>query len=309
MNDSLAPLVRNVSNSEVTAFLSCKRMYRYAFTYNLEPKDRSKMYALDRGTLGHLAFEVYITIRLEGGSHAQALKAVREMFMRELASGSASIELVNEVRFLWERYMQFHDGWPDWNLLGTEQRLDLKLTDTLSFPIRYDLYIEEKRTGRRLIGDFKFTYDFWSPEDHELNGQMPKYIAVLRANGFRCDGGFLEEVRTRPLGKEKSADRKNLWRRTTYVPSIAKQQSVLRQHVAASLEIESFRALSEEEQRKHAIPVLNKHGACKYCNFKSLCNSENEGKKDLTPDMSIDYQENTYGYNKPEDLRKLEDLI
>lgn len=304
------PVPRNVSNSEVTAFLSCKRMYRYAFVHNLEPKDRSKMYALDRGTLGHLAFEFYIRARLNGSSHEQALKATREMFMQKLASGEASIDLVTEVRFLWERYMSYHNGWTtEWRLLGTEERTDLKLTDSLYIATRYDLMVEDIRTGKHLIGDFKFTYDFWSPEDHELNGQMPKYIGVLQANGIRCDGGFLEEVRTRPLGKDKSADRKNLWRRTTYFPSIAKRQSVLRQHVQASLEIESFRALSEEEQRRSAIPVLNKHGACKYCNFKSLCNSENEGKKDLTLDMATDFAENTYGYNKPDDLRKLDDLF
>lgn len=72
---------------------------------------------------------------------------------------------------------------------------------------------------------------------------------------------------------------------------------MLRQHVAASLEIEKFRALPDAEREVAAIPVLNKHGACKYCNFKDLCVSEIEGKKDLSVDIRVNYVKNTYGYN------------
>lgn len=292
----LMPEKRNISNSEVTAFLTCKRMYRYAFCFNLEPKITST--PLSRGTLGHLAFENYVIARLNSSNHEQAMKAGRQTFIDAMKEGKIGIDVITETQFIWQRYMEFHKGWPEFTLLGTEQRIDLELTPTLNFPIRYDVYVEEIRTGKRLIGDYKFTYDFWSPDDHDLNGQMPKYIGVLQANGIRCDGGFLEEVRTRPLGKEKSADPKNLWRRTNYFPSLAKRRSVLRQHVATSIEIESFRSLSEEEQRSVAVPVLNKHGACKYCNFKDLCNSENEGKDDLTLDIQIGYTQNTYGYNQ-----------
>lgn len=290
-----APESRNVSNSEVTTFLACKRQYDFAFILNLAPKVTPT--PLARGTLGHLAFEYYVKARLAGDTHEQALKAAEEAYTQALREG-VSLEVVMETKFLWLRYMNFHQGWPEYDLLGSEERMDLKLTDTLSMPIRYDLYVRNRKTGEYLIGDYKFTYDFWQPWEHDLNGQMPKYIEVMRLNGYPCDGGFLEEVRTRPLGKDKARDPKQTWRRTTYRPTIAVKRSVLRQHVATSLEIEKHRALSAEERETVSIPVLNKHGACKFCNFKDLCNSMNQGKKDLSVDIEVGYTQNTYGYNK-----------
>lgn len=299
-------LVRNISNSEVTAFLSCKRMYKYAFFNNLAPKVTAT--PLARGTLGHEAFEFYIRARLDGMTHEQAYKEGQKAFLAAMAH--MNVDTVLQTKFLWERYMDFHNGWPEWKLLGTEERYDVKLTDTLNLTMRYDLYVEDVRSGKRLIGDFKFAYDFWSAEDHDLNGQMPKYIAAMQHNGLQVDGGFLEEIRTRPLGADKTKDSKNLWRRTPYYPSIARRKSVLRQHIAAALSIERYRGLPETEREAETIPVLNKHGACKFCNFKDLCNSELEGKTDLTLDIATSYVQNTYGYNNQEpDLKELETLI
>jgi hypothetical protein len=213
------------------------------------------------------------------------------------AMTTVSMEVVAETKFLFDRYQRFHKGWPNWRLLGTEQRVDCKLTDTLSMPMRYDAYVEEIKTNRRLIVDWKTTYDFWSPQDHDLNAQNPKYITVMNNNGQRVDGAVLEEIRSRKLGAEKSADAKNLWRRTHYFPSQAKKRSVLKQHIAASLEIERYRNLDEKAREDATIPVLNKHGACKYCNFKELCITELDGG-DPSVAIEVGFTHNTYGYNE-----------
>lgn len=294
---------RNISNSEVTTFLSCKRMYDYAFITNLAPKETSN--PLARGGLGHEAFEHYGLARIDGSSHEDALNAGTAVFERATASRDYKIDVVMETLFLWNRYMGFHNGWPNWKILGVEQRHELPITETINLVMRYDLYVQDLSTGKYLIGDYKFTYDFWSPSDHDINGQMPKYIAVMQANGLRVDGGFLEEIRTRKLGADKSADPKNLWRRSAYYPSGARKRSMLHQHVAASLEIQKHRALTDDERSNVSIPVLNKHGACKFCNFKDLCNSQLEGKTDLSVDIRSSYVQNTYGYNK----QVMEELI
>lgn len=297
---------RNISNSEVSTWLACRLQYEFAFVRNLAPKVTPK--PLSRGTLGHLAFENYITARLNSSSHESSLKAAEETFTKA-AQGGVDIATVLETKSLFNRYMGFHEGWPDWKLLGTEQLLVVKITDSITLPIRYDLMVEEIKSGRRLVGDFKFTYDFWRPDEHQLNSQMPKYISVLNSNGQKVDGGFLEEVRTRPLGKEKSSDHRNLWRRTYYYPSIAKKRNALKQHISASMEIMEYRSLPDDERDYKAIPVLNKHGACKVCNFKSLCASKLDGK-DIEYDIKVDFIQNTYGYNKtePEEM-ELEDII
>lgn len=290
------PQARNVSNSEVTTFLSCKRQYEYAFMNELEPLETST--PLARGTVFHLGMELYWKARLQGAAHNEAMRAAEEAFCS--VPEGFTLAQVMEAQFLWTRYMTFHAGFPDIKPLGAEEKHDLPLTSTLNMTIKYDFYFQTISTGRYAILDYKTSFDFWSLEDHDLNGQMPKYIACLQANGFQVDEGYLEEVRTRKLGPEKASDPKNLWKRTRYAPTGARKQSVLRQHISAALEIEQHRNLPVEERRAVSLPVLNKHGACKYCNFKSLCISELDGKKDLSVDMRVGYKPNTYGYNKDE---------
>lgn len=286
----VAPTARNVSNSEVTTFLSCKRQYKYAFLWELEPLKTGD--PLARGSVFHLGMELYWTARLEGKSHEESMAFATQAFA--VCPEGYTLEMVMQAQFLWVRYMNHHNGFPDIEPLGTERKLILPITSTLNISIKYDFYYRQKSTGKCYILDYKLAYEFWKQDDHDLNGQMPKYVAVLQANGFQVDGGKLEEIRTRELGKEKASDPKNLWRTTDYSPSFAKKRAVLAQHIAASMEIEKFRATPVEELPMVALPVLNKHGVCKFCNFKDLCNSENEGKTDLTVDIRVGYRSNTY---------------
>ncbi len=69
---------RNISNSEVTTYLSCKRMYDFAFIDNLAPKVTPV--PLDRGSVGHYAFELYIKARLNGASHEKAMQIAMTAF-------------------------------------------------------------------------------------------------------------------------------------------------------------------------------------------------------------------------------------
>lgn len=293
-----APKARNISNSEVTSFLSCRRMYRYAFVLELAPKLTPT--PLSRGTLFHYAMELYWRARLVHKPHEESMEFAMEAFVNP--PEPTGMDVIMETQFLWTRYMNHHAGFPGWRPVGTEEQIDTALTPTLNMTMKYDLYIEDLNINKFMLLDYKTSYDFWSPEDHDLNAQMPKYIAAMQGNGFTVDGGYLEEIRTRKLSDTNSRDPKNLFKRTRYFPSRAKKSAVLAQHIAASFEIEKFRNLSENEQRQAALPVLNKHGACKYCNFKDLCNSENEGKADLSVDIRTGYVQNTYGYNKDEGI-------
>jgi hypothetical protein len=228
-----------------------------------------------------------------------SLKAANHYVAGLLQRNEVKVNIAGEAAFLFTRYMDYHHGWPEWELLGTEQRIDLDLTDSIRIAIRYDLMVKEKATDRVLIGDWKFTYDFWQAMDHSLNPQMPKYIAVMRANNWQIDGGFIFEVRTRTLGKEKANDPRNLWRRTNYVPILPQMSAVMKQHIIVSQEIEKHRALDPTVRREYASqPVLNKYGPCKYCAFTELCDSMNKGKKDLSVDIREGFKPNTYGYNK-----------
>lgn len=289
--------MRNVSNSEVTTFLSCRRMYKYAHVMNITPKKTKT--PLYRGTMDHNAFQRYIEARLEGKAHEESLRAGRSIFVESLKLDPGRIDEILYNQMLWDRYMEFHKGWPQWRLMSTEQRFELPLTDTLKMVIRYDVMVHDLKQDKILIGDWKFHYRFNSPIFHSLNGQMPKYIKTMQLNGIEVHGGFLEEVRTEKLSNKPGAagsDVKNLWRRTLYFPSQAKMNNMLRQHIATALEIERFRALPKEDMEASAIPVLNKYGPCGYCDFAELCNTENDGG-DISLQIELDFTQNTYGYN------------
>jgi len=287
------PTARKISNSEVTTWLTCTQMYEFAFMDNLASKVTPM--PLARGTLGHLAFQYYIEARLNESDHDQAMTASNKAFTEALQT-KMDVSTVVQTQSLFVRYMGVKQGWPKWKLLGTEQAYEIPVTEDIIIPMRYDILIEERESGRILIGDFKFTYDFWSLDDHALNGQMSKYITILKAQGMQIDGGFLEEIRTRELSKAKVLDHRNLWKTTHYYPTPTKRRNMLKQHIAASLQIDKFRKMTPEEQEYEIIPVLNKHGACKYCNFKELCNSKLEGK-DISFDKEHGFVQNTYGYN------------
>lgn len=293
--------MRNVSNSEVTTWLSCRRLYKYQHVMELMPKTVKP--ALYRGTMDHEAFQLYVEARVEGSSHEAAMKAGMSVFLKAMKLEPKRLDEILYNQFLWKRYMDFHNGWPDWELIDAEQRHEIQFTETLKMVIRYDVKVRDRKQDKVLIGDWKFHYRFNRPIDHSLNGQMPKYIRLLQANGEDVQGGFLEEVRTEKLSDKPGAvgsDVKNLWRRTYYFPSRAKMNNMLRQHITAAMEIEEFRALPERERNAKALPVLNKYGPCGYCDFAELCNSENDGA-DISHMVATDFTKNTYGYNHNEE--------
>lgn len=290
---------RNVSNSEVTTFLSCKRQYNFAFIENLAPKVTSD--PLARGSAFHNAMDIYWKKRIAGKDHDTAFNEALVEGFAVLPEGW-SLEMLMHAQMLWTRFMMYHNGFPEWRPLGTEIKLTVPMTPTLNISIQYDFYYQNLETQKYILLDWKITYEFWKNSDHALNGQMPKYIAVLQANGFQVDEGSLAEIRSRPLGKDKASDPRNLWRFTRYNPSTAKKQQVITQHVSTALAIERHRALSPADRDAESIPVLNKFGPCKYCDFVPLCEAMLEGRRDLSVDIRVDYIHNTYTdiHNEPE---------
>lgn len=279
---------RNISNTEVTTYLTCRRMYFYQFILELQPKKLGK--PLLRGIIFHEVMEIYWKARLNGMNHLQSMAEAQKKFAD--ITVESPVDVLMEVQVIWTRYMEAHNGWPNWRPLGAEETIKIPISDTLTFTFKYDFYYQDLETGAYYVLDYKLTYDFWTEWEHKLNAQMPKYIAGMQSAGFRVDGGMLEEVRTREV---KTTDK---WRSTPYHPSAYKIRGFITQHIDASMEIEAFRALPTAEQKKDALPVLNKFGACKFCNFRDLCEAEVAGETDISGMIAVGYEQSTYGYNQ-----------
>ena len=96
--------MRNISNSEVSTWLSCRNKYRYAFDLDLEPKKRSD--PLTRGTIGHDALDVYYKT-LQAGvepTHVRAMDAATKRLGTIMSQPDAPFDLILDVRRILELY-------------------------------------------------------------------------------------------------------------------------------------------------------------------------------------------------------------
>ena len=286
---------RPISNSEVTSWLFCTQQYWYGFMLNIEPKWLND--PLTIGNIGHNALQAYADARLEGMNHEQALKAIEDTYWVPLLNERPErIDRIMQVKEILIRYHNYRKGWPEWEILGAEQRHDMPITEEFSLPMRYDLLVREVTSGKIYLVDYKFTYDFWKPEDHELNVQFPKYISILTANGMKVDGAYLEEIRYRSM---KDMTFEKHFKRTFYSPSNASRRNSLLQHIKASKQIVKFHAMTPEEQEEEVVGLYNKF-YCKGCHFKDLCISKLNGG-DITYTIQTRFVDRSYGYEELED--------
>ncbi len=277
---SISPIgrdMRNISNSEVATWLTCRRKYYYEFDLNLQPNIQGT--ALSRGILLHeiLAHYYEALKKWDGGAsglvapgnkrHDQAVKVARAALAQFMgAADQFAIETVMEVDRLLAGYWAFYQGNPEWEIIEVEKQYNLSITGEYTYSMRLDLLVRERSTGDLAIVDHKTTYDFWQPEDIELSGQFPKYIAALRANGIMVNKVLINQIRTRKIKSTSPAD---LFRVATFKPSQAKLANAMREHIISSEEVIKHKAQTIEAREANATRILRKD-VCKFCDVRPL---------------------------------------
>ena len=291
---NLGANMRKISNSETATWLQCRKKYYYEFDLELEPNVRGQ--ALGRGIMLHDVLANYYENRVDGKSHDASVEAANTHLSAYMQNPGYSLDTVLEVKGLLAGYWGFYSNDEGWEILEIEQAKELPLTDDFLYSLRFDLLVRERATGKVALVDHKTTYDFWSIDDAELNGQFPKYIGAMRANGYQVDKVIINQIRTRKLKNPSPTD---LFRRQDCVPSRAKIANLVREHVMVSQEIVKHKELPLEVRSAVTPRCLNKM-ICKYCDVKSLCLSELDGG-DITTAIATDFKKRTYGYNNPEE--------
>jgi hypothetical protein len=291
-------MARRISNSEVSTFNICRAKYWYEYVENLAPKTYGRALAI--GIVGHDAMRVYIEARIAGHLHESAIHKQQEFLAGLMGNPLYSVEYVLKASEILNKFHTYRKGMPEWEFLGTEELVEVDITEDYSMPLRYDLYVRERATDKFMLVDYKFVYDFWKPWKHDLNPQFPKYIAALRRKGMRIDGAYLIEMRTRDISSQNFAD---LFKQTSYFPSLAKMKNNLRQHINVSEQITEFRQrLSDtpDQVQNIAVPTLNSL-VCQWCAFQAPCAAQLDGS-DITYQLQTDFVKNTsYGYNKEDE--------
>lgn len=292
-------VTRNISNTEVFTWNSCRRKYWYEFILAIEPNQMGD--SLRRGLLFHEVMASYYQFLKDWDLQGRPMNDMRHEsavvfaknhmaeFVRE--AKTYTLEDITIITRLTTGYWNFYQGDPEWIIEEVETPYEVAVGDH-NFSFRVDMIVRRRDNGMRILVDHKTAYNFWSGDDLALSGQFPKYVDALKRLGVHIDLCILNQVRSREL---KNPTMDQLFKRTPQKPTHAKKQRAAKEQVVASQEIVAYRRLPLEVQEDKATRVLNKQ-VCKYCDVKPLCMAEFDGG-DATVMMNRDFKPRTYGYN------------
>lgn len=289
---------RKISNSEATDALTCERLYFNAYIrggQGLAPKKLRGPLAI--GGCGHEALEVYFRNRKDGVSHDESVnKSIQHLsnMIADLDNCIYDMEAIIKARICLDRYFLHYGDHSDWTILQVEKLYEMQIPNQpFSVPMRLDLLVHDKSTGKILLVDHKFTYDWWKPRKFNLRGQFYKYVAILRHNGVKVDAVVINQLRYREMKSTDPADYNQRYTQDNFTNH--KMKRILKDHVAISKWIMGFRQLSTERQEETAKFLLV-DPICRYCAFGSLCEAELEGTF-VDVMLKTDFRKNEYGYN------------
>jgi hypothetical protein len=158
-----------------------------------------------------------------------------------------------------------------WRVLAVESEFNLLYDDETeaSYPFVVDMIVEDTE-GNYVVIDHKFVYDFYTPEQTDLQPQIPKYIGALRALGHEVSYGAYNMLRTRKL-KTPTAETNNYL--MILKPNNTRIVGTFMEQLGVAAEIQALKELPLEEQDKRAYRTANKM-VCQSCSFRDLCSTE-----------------------------------
>ena len=272
----------SVSHSEVDSYLLCRRKHYYGYGLSLERITQSN--SLATGIAGHKILEVFYKYILDHGITAEEQQQVKqEAFDAALKAYEDIVEdgyedadrraTLHDLLFN-EDYGYFANEFfvnRGWRVLGVESEFNLLYDDDTqaSYPFVVDLIVQDP-DGNYAVIDHKFVYDFYTPEQTDLQPQIPKYIGALRALGHEVSYGAYNMLRTRKL-KQPTPESTNYL--MLLKPNNDRIVNTFMEQLGVAAEIQALKELPLEEQDKRAYRTANKM-VCQSCSFRDLCSTE-----------------------------------
>lgn len=277
-----------VPQSEADTFLTCERKHYYAFGEKLMSK--SLGIGLNRGSMGHSAFEIYYTVWMQTRDIAVARGAVRNFFENEITTRgvSASMDMVIPLMQLISAYLDHYENeFDEWEILAVEKEFA-----TGNFPFKPDLIKRHKYSGQVVVVDHKFLYNFYQLKDIQLFPQLVKYAGYLNSMGLKVDSAEYNMIRHRDNAKEK-------FKRLPFkIPKPRTERYMYEQAVVTERINARKHLIPLETWKDIALRTANSFNCTNgRCPFVDICQADldNAPGRDLL--VSSFYTENTYGYN------------
>jgi hypothetical protein len=263
-----------ISNTEVTAFNTCEKMHQYAYDLNIQPRD-PKDY-IYRGEIGHAALDAYYYEMQEGSALKTCLNAGLQVIAEEMLRVALEepealdkIALLTDLTKLIREYSDFYSKEP-FKVLAVEEEYRALLYPGKDYMMRLDLLVEYTSgefRGDIVLMDHKFSYNFKTVTELELDGQLPKFIKTLKANNYTISKGFFNQLRYRKDAKEKF-QRTRVPTNSTAMENIWNEQKKAAKRIADRDPFDS---------RQDPLRVMNPF-ICKNCWYATLCKAELNGE-------------------------------
>lgn len=283
-----------ISQSEVDAFLTCRRRHYYAHIEKIKPKQYSE--ALSRGLIGHEILDAYYSHLKENPGAFDAAEYTARAKMDEFVSVD-NLKVLQELAtyltpfFAWAKETQ-----QDWIILEVEKEFRYPVPGTeLTFPFKVDLLYQNRRTQRIYMVDHKFLRDFYREDLVAILPQMAKYVGALRKMGYQVHDGQYQMIRTRNLKSTNIADKLKI---QDMGLKEAKIEHYLREQFSAMMQIHQAKTAVPQEvwRDKYALRSANQFN-CRNCPFLDLCGLDLiNGNRELH--IAAFYEPNDYGYEE-----------
>lgn len=271
----------SVSHSEVDSYLLCRRKHYYGYGLSLQRVQESN--SLATGTAGHRILETFYGYLKQFDTAEEQAKAFDGAFNLavdeyqqilkegyEDADRRASLHdiLFNEDYGYFAHEFFVRNGW---RILAVEAEFNLLYDDELqsTYPFVVDMIVQDP-DGKYVVIDHKFVYDFYTPEQTDLQPQIPKYIGALRALGHEVSYGAYNMLRTRKM-KDPTPETNNYL--MLLKPNSTRVVTTFMEQLGVAAEIQALKELTIEEQEKRAYRTANKM-VCQSCSFRDICSIE-----------------------------------
>jgi len=287
-----------ISNTQVGTKLLCDKQHDFRFMragHGYEPKKLPP--AIYRGILGHSALEQYYFTLKEGFGVGVASSAAQQVLDTEISRLAAetpgefeTVGLILQLKNLVELYAQAYRE-ETFKVLEVEKDFRTSVDENIEYALKLDLLVEMTSgefRGDLVVVDHKFVYNFKTPLDIEMDAQLPKYIHVLKQNGYTVSKGMFNQIRTRSLKNPTQAD---LFRREWIKPTKSEINQIWFEQKEAAYQIHRDQDYSNTPIRNMSLLV------CRSCMFQQPCKAELNGD-DVTQMLKANYQKSTYGYTE-----------
>ncbi len=278
-----------ISNAQISTKLLCDKAHHFRYTLKREPKKLAP--ALYRGVLGHSALEAYYTVLKNGGLTEEARLSAFNILDKEIAriiqtspEDSQIILMVMKLRKLIEVYSEIYRK-ESFKVLAVEQDYKILVNQNIDYVLRLDLLVEMtagEYRGDLVVVDHKFVHNFKSVSDIQMDAQLPKYIKVLKDNGYFVTKGMFNQIRTRDL---KYPTSESVYKRSWIKPTKEEIDRIWYEQELVALQIQ------DNDSNPAYVPVRTmNYQVCRFCAFQGPCKAELDGT-DISSYLIANYKE------------------